>query len=108
MNWRQGTLGVMGAGMIAGYSLWWSASAVSQTPFGADPRQASTQGSTIGRTTMPGNQSPDPMEAVMAARTRMERNIDRQKHLENDTQRLLTLANELNAEITGSGAETMT
>jgi len=57
---------------------------------------------------MPGNQSPDPMEAVMAARTRMERNIDRQKHLENDTQRLLTLANELNAEITGSGAETMT
>jgi hypothetical protein len=108
MNWRQGTIGTMIAGMIAGYSLWWSASARTQTPFGADPRQASTQGSTVVRNAASGNQPADPMEAMMAARTRMERNIDRQKHMENDAQRLLSLANELNAEIASSGAETMT
>jgi hypothetical protein len=50
----------------------------------------------------------DPMEAAMAARTREERNVDRQKRLESDTKRLLILANELNTEIASSGMETMT
>ena len=44
----------------------------------------------------------------MAARTRAERNLDRQKHLESDTKRLLALANELNTEIASSSMETMT
>ena len=50
----------------------------------------------------------DPMEAMMAAKSRFDRNVARQKRLESDTQRLLALATELRTEVATSGAETMT
>jgi hypothetical protein len=48
------------------------------------------------------------MEAQMAEKTRLARNVDRQKRLVSDTQRLLTLANELKTEVASSGTETIT
>ena len=44
----------------------------------------------------------------MAARARMQRNVDRQKHLVTDTDRLVDLANELKLEVANSGSETLT
>lgn len=98
----------MGAGGIVGCSLLWCVLAGAQTPFGTDPMQTSGPGSPGGRTATPIGRPMDPLEAMMAARTRAERNLDRQKHLENDTKRLLALANELNTEIASSSMETMT
>jgi hypothetical protein len=57
---------------------------------------------------LPGGDSANPLEAAMAAKTTLARNVERQKRLESDTQRLLTLANELKTEVASSGTETMT
>jgi hypothetical protein len=56
----------------------------------------------------PGDPSPDTMEGMMAARSRIQRNADRQKHLVSDTERLVALANELKLEVARSGSETLT
>jgi hypothetical protein len=55
-----------------------------------------------------GDPSPDTMEGMMAARSRIQRNADRQKHLMSDTERLVALADELKQEAASSGTETMT
>jgi hypothetical protein len=57
---------------------------------------------------MPGDPSPNTMEGMMAARSRMQRNVERQKHLVSDTDRLVALANELKLEVARSGSETLT
>jgi hypothetical protein len=108
MDWQKHRIGVMGAGVIVGCSLLWSVLAGAQTPLGTDPMQGSGPVSSTGRSGMPLGRPADPLEAMMAARTRAERNLDRQKHLETDTKRLLALANELNTEIASSSMETMT
>jgi hypothetical protein len=108
MNRKEKTIGMMGAGVVVGCSLLLSALAGAQTPYGADPMQGRLPSSSNGPTTNPTGRPADPLEAMMAARTRAERNLDRQKHLESDTKRLLVLANELNTEIASSGMETMT
>jgi hypothetical protein len=38
----------------------------------------------------------------------MQRNVERQKHLVSDTERLVALANELKLEVAKSGSETLT
>jgi hypothetical protein len=106
MNRKRGTIRAICAGVIVGCSLWCSAGA--QAQFGMDPMQTNAPVSPMGHTVIPGGRPADPLESMMAARTRLERNIDRQKHLVIDTQRLLALANELNTEIASSGTETMT
>ena len=108
MNWKEKTIGAMGAGVVVGCSLLLGALAGAQTPYGGDPMQGSGTVSQNGPATAPMGRPTDPLEAMMAARTRAERNLDRQKHLESDTKRLLALANELNTEIASSGTETMT
>jgi hypothetical protein len=108
MNRKKHRIGMMGAGVIVGCSLLWKAPAGAQTPYGADPMQTNVPVSPTGHTASPMGRPADPLEAMMAARTRAERNLDRQKHLENDTKRLLVLANELNTEIASSSIETMT
>jgi hypothetical protein len=50
----------------------------------------------------------DPFDSPFADTTRQKRNEDRQRRIVSDTQRLLTLANQLKAEIAASGAESMT
>jgi hypothetical protein len=108
MNWKNRMIGVMGASLIVGCGLLSSGSGKAQAPYNSDPMQTNGSGSTNGHGPMPMGRPTDPLEAAMAARTRMERNIDRQKHLENDTKRLLILAKELKTEIASSGSETMT
>jgi hypothetical protein len=108
MNWKNRMIGVMGAGVIVGCGLLSGGSGKAQAPYNPDPMQTSGPLSAGGHGPMPLGRPPDPLEAAMAARTRMERNIDRQKHLENDTKRLLVLANELKTEIASAGTETMT
>jgi hypothetical protein len=108
MNWKNRMIGVMGAGVIIGCGLLSSGSGKAQSPYNPDPMQTNGPVSTSSRGPIPLGRPPDPLEAAMAARTRMERNIERQKHLENDTKRLLVLANELKTEIASSGTETMT
>lgn len=107
MNWKRKTIEAMGSVVIVGCSLLSSVSGKAQTPYG-DPLQSNGPVSTTGHTTIPGGRPADPLEAMVAARTRMEQNIDRQKHLENDTKRLLILANDLKTEVASSGTETMT
>jgi hypothetical protein len=51
---------------------------------------------------------PDPMDVANALRLRQNREIDRQKQLVRDTDRLLALANQLKAEVATSGADAMT
>jgi hypothetical protein len=108
MNRKEKTIGAMGAGVVVGCSLLLGALAGVQTPYGGDPMQNSGPVSAAGRADSPMGRPVDSLEAAMAARTRAERNLERQKHLENDTKRLLALANELNTEIASSGTETMT
>jgi len=61
-----------------------------------------------GRDNLPSDRTPDSLESAMQAKTRMERNIDRQRRLVNDTQRLWTLANQLKTEVASSRAEAAT
>jgi hypothetical protein len=105
MNWRRGTIGVVGAGLIAGCSV---LPAAAQLPTGTDPTQARTTVSPGGHAMVPGSDSASPFETAMAAKTILARNVERQKRLESDTQRLLVLANELKTEVASSGTETMT
>jgi hypothetical protein len=108
MNWKRNTIEAMGAGVIVGCSLLPSLSGKAQAPYGMDPMQTDGPLSTPGHTTVPTGRPADPLESMMAARTKLAQNIDRQKHLENDTKRLLMLANELKTEIASSGTESMT
>src|ERR1700734_4185430 len=108
MNWKRNTIEAMGAGVIVGCSLLSSLSGKAQAPYGMDPMQTDGPLSTPGHTTVPTGRPADPLESMMAARTKLAQNIDRQKHLENDTKRLLVLANELKTEIASSGTESMT
>ena len=108
MNWKRNTIEAIGAGAIVGCSLLSSLSGKAQAPYGMDPLQTNGPVSTTGHATIPAGRPADPLEAMVAARTRLEQNIDRQKHLENDTKRLLVLANDLKTEIASSGTETMT
>lgn len=105
MNWRRGTIAVIGAGLIAGCSV---SRAAAQMPVGGDPTQSRTTVSPGGHTMLPGGEPASPLEAAMAAKTTLARNVERQKRLESDTQRLLVLANELKTEVASSGTETMT
>jgi hypothetical protein len=108
MNWKEKIIGAMGTGVVVGCSLLLGALGGAQTPYGADPMQNSGPVSTAGRAGSAIGRPVDSLEAAMAERTRAERNLERQKHLENDTKRLLALANEVNTEIASSGMETMT
>ncbi len=112
MNCRQGkrrSIGVMGAGVLAGYCLLLgSAAARAQSGTGMDSMQINPPMSSTGHTLMPMDRPTSSMEARMGARARMERNIERQKRLESYTRRLLALANELKTEVASSGTEAMT
>ncbi|HWZ52574.1 MAG TPA: hypothetical protein VNW54_14025 [Granulicella sp.] len=109
MNWRQGAIGVMGVGMIAGSSVLWNARGAAQMQFGADQMPSRMPVPNSGHGAAGSLESPaDPMSAAMAARSRFDRNVARQKRLVSDTQRLLALANELRTEVLTSGTETMT
>lgn len=50
----------------------------------------------------------DPLQDQMETKSKLQRNEERQRKLVNDTDRLLTLANQLKSEIAASGGETMT
>jgi hypothetical protein len=108
MNWKRNMIEAMGSGVIISCSLLSSLTGRAQAPYGMDPLQSSGPISTTGHTTIPTGRPADPLESMMAARTKLAQNIDRQKHLENDTKRLLVLANDLKTEIASSGTETMT
>jgi hypothetical protein len=108
MNWKNQVIGVMGSAVIVGCSLLSSGSGRAQTTFNPDPLQTNGPVSTGGRGPISMGRPSDSLESMMAAKSRMERNSDRQKHLEADTKRLLLLANELKTEIASSGTETMT
>lgn len=51
---------------------------------------------------------PDPMQELMADKSKLARNDERQRRLVGDTERLLVLANQLKSEVAASGSETMT
>jgi hypothetical protein len=51
---------------------------------------------------------PDPMQDLMADKSKLARNDERQRKLVSDTDRLLLLANQLKSEVAASGSETMT
>jgi hypothetical protein len=108
MNWKNQMIGAMGVGVIVGCGLSSSWSGRAQMPFNPDPLQTSGPVLATSQGTLPAGRPPDPLETMMAARSSMQRNIDRQKHLEEDTKRLVILANELKTEIASSGTETMT
>jgi hypothetical protein len=99
---------VIGAGLIAGWSVLLAVPAAAQMPVGLDPTQARTTISPSGHPGLPGDGPADPLETMMAEKTRLARNVDRQRRLESDTQRLLTLANDLKTEVASSGTETLT
>ena len=77
-------------------------------PF-ASARQAQTPNPTPpsipGMT--PNPPEPDPGTQRMATRMAVERNIDRQKEIVNDTAQLLELAQELNAAVSKSNKDTL-
>jgi len=83
-------------------------------PCAAQKQVSASQSSTVPLPRQQGNPdnslSPglDPYESPFADTTRQKRNEDRQRRIVSDTQRLLTLANQLKAEIAASGAESMT
>jgi hypothetical protein len=93
------------AGLMAGCACSYSAAAHAQMSHGPPTPSPSLSSGTDSLTPEP---PPGSMEGMMAARSRMLRNVDRQKHLVTDTDRLVDLANELKLEVANSGSETLT
>jgi hypothetical protein len=101
--------GILGLG-AAGVLLVAGSSAGSQTPDTGQMQQPPTMQSPPFGTSPPFGESPnpgDPMQRQRQEKLEKARNVDRQKQLEKDTDKLLSLAKELKEDVGKSNADTL-
>jgi hypothetical protein len=101
--------GILGLG-AAGVLLVAGSSAVSQATDTGQMQQAPTMQTPPFGTSPPFGESPngsDPMQRQRQEKMEKARNVDRQKQLEKDTDKLLSLAKELKEEVGKSNADTL-
>jgi len=101
--------GILGLG-AAGVLLVAGSSAGSQTPDIGQMQQPPTMQTPPFGTSPPFGESPnpgDPMQRQRQEKLEKARNVDRQKQLEKDTDKLLSLAKELKEDVGKSNADTL-
>jgi hypothetical protein len=101
--------GILGLG-AAGVLLVAGSSAGSQTPDTGQMQQPPTMQTPPFGTSPPFGESPnpgDPMQRQRQEKLEKARNVDRQKQLEKDTDKLLSLAKELKEDVGKSNADTL-